>query len=106
MQITDPRFNNTQPVSLSIARYLGNDNLVLRGSLPDGEPWATYTVNMGVALSDDRVALKTWSEGEGATDVLIAAGVIEAEQLGSINNNHVSARIYRLTPAARKELGL
>lgn len=108
--ITDARFNNKFPIRLELHRYAESNNIALCGVLLDPdleEPFTTYTVNMeGHKLPDNCVALKTWSEGVGADEVLTAANIIERDPIDYINNGFIIAPVYRLTELAKAAFGL
>lgn len=110
MQITDPRYNNKFPVRLETDRYVTTDNISIRGVVldPDGfeEPWCSYTTNPDSTLPKHHVCIKTWSEGEGSVQVLLAANIIEGVAIDHIPCGFVVAPVYALTDKAIKELGL
>jgi len=87
------------------AQY-GNGNIAIRLMLPSGAPLMTATVNPSVPLALDEVAVKNWSENEGAEESLIRAGVIEGAPVRTMNLNHVKINIYKLTPDALADLEL
>lgn len=55
-----------------------NKRLAILATSPEGEPVATLTVNMPeIALSEDEIIIKDWSENEGALETLQQARLVE-----------------------------
>lgn len=98
-QIEDPRFGNRDPITIGVGCY-GNNRLAIEGFVETEygmEPFATYSVNVGGGLPGGTVAIKNWSEGEGAEDVLLHAGIIEGEPVTFIPSGFVSIPVYKVT---------
>ena len=58
---------------LEFSRYK-NGNLAVQLKLDDGEPYATLSVNTGLALADNEFVAKTYSENEGLVEQFIESG--------------------------------
>jgi hypothetical protein len=58
---------------LEFSRYQ-NGNLAVQLKLDDGEPYATLSVNTGLALADNEFVAKTYSENEGLVEQFIESG--------------------------------
>ena len=58
---------------LEFSRYK-NGNLAVQLNLDDGEPYATLSVNTGLALPDNEFVAKTYSENEGLVEQFIESG--------------------------------
>ena len=78
-----------------------NGNLAIEAVCPDGEPWGVLTVNPGIALKDDFVCIKDYSEGAGNLRTLEAAGLIETPPVQQIPSGFVQLPVCRLTEKGR-----
>ena len=58
---------------LEFGRY-PNGNLAVQLNLDDGEPYATLSVNTGLALADNEFVAKTYSENEGLVEQFVEKG--------------------------------
>lgn len=65
---------------------------------------ATASVNQGVRLREDLVAIKEWSENTGMTQALIDATVIQPAVKHVFDSGYVQIKVYQLTPEALAEL--
>lgn len=74
-----------------------NGNLAIEAVCRDGEPWGVLTVNPGIALEDDFVCIKDYSEGAGNLKTLEAAGLIETPPVQQIPSGFVQLPVCRLT---------
>ena len=79
-----------------VARYVGNKNLAI--TIFDNEgPVAHCTINTPVKLTDDRIAVKNYSENTGMDNFLIDMGIIEKEPIDHIESNWVNIPVHKLT---------
>lgn len=61
------------------------------------EPWATASVNPGIVIPQDQVALKTWVENDGLVPLLIEANIVEDFILEKIQTCFGITQVHRLT---------
>ena len=66
-------FGNKYEGGLEFGRY-GNGNLAVQLNLDNGEPYATLSVNTGLALADNEFVAKTYSENEGLVEQFVEKG--------------------------------
>jgi hypothetical protein len=60
------------------AYYADPDTIALAANTEDGEPLAAFSVNLhGNPPAHGAIWVKTWSEGEGVAEQLVALGIIE-----------------------------
>lgn len=89
-----------------VSRYNTNNNLYLgiHCFYEDGhsEPVCHCTVNTSTALSDDRIAVKDYSENEGMEDFLIRMGIIECDPIDYIISGCVSIGVFKLTDKGKE----
>lgn len=101
LKIIDDRFGNKEAVDVVFHRYLGSNNVAIRLVCETGEQWCMASVNVpGNPLSDELVAIKTYSENEGIDAILIRAGIIQSEPLRYLACGHAITPIFRLTSEA------
>ena len=87
------RFENCH---FCVARYANNQNLAI--AIFDNEGPVTYcTVNTPVKLTDDRIAVKNYSENTGMDNFLIDMGIIEKEPIDHIESGWVEIPVHKLT---------
>lgn len=88
-------FGQVKQIRLTAGNY-SNGRMALTASDPaTGEPIAKLTVNVPHAnLAPGEILLKDWSENEGASDTLLAAGLIEPTGRGVICGFEL-AEVYR-----------
>ena len=78
-------------------RYCGTNNLALCIVDSNGEQMCVASVNIAdKPLSDDRIAIKNWSENEGVDTLLKKQGVI-GEMVDFAISGFVDIPIYKLT---------
>lgn len=82
-------------VLLVVMRVYPGGSPAITLTLPDGEPFMTASVNLGVGLPDGCIAIKDWSENEGIFDALVNAGIIEDAGY-SLPSGFVEAKIAKL----------
>lgn len=101
----DNRFGTKQQVAVTFHRYSGSNNIAIRlVETESGLPWGIASVNIpGVTLSDDRVAIKNHTEGEGMDSLLIEAGIIEPGPVDFHPSGYVNIPVYQLTKEAHAE---
>ena len=92
------------------ARYVDSGEIALSlvaaatdGDSFEGEPIAKATVNIEHPIPPHCIAVKDYSENDGMVEALVAAGVIESEQVAVHQVGHVVVPIHRLTAAAEAE---
>lgn len=73
--------------------------LVEDGGIFNGMPVATASVNMGVALMPELVAIKSYSDNNGIDNALIDAGII-APELIYAHPAYANFSVYRLSDSA------
>lgn len=98
-KIHDPRFGNEKPVKISTGCY-SSGSLAIAGLVETEygeEPFATYTVNLGGGVPAQHVYVKNWSEGEGAEEILLEAGIIEGEPVMYTQSGFVAIPLYKVT---------
>lgn len=106
-KLQDDRFSPAMALRAEFARY---DNgraavkLVVDGNQGDsfdGEPWSTASVNVPeAALEPWQVVIKDWGENQGMAAILIRSNLIQAQSVGALELNHVTAQIFAFTPQA------
>ena len=80
------------------ACYYGNGNRALRvESLTEG-PICICSVNPGVPVPDDCIAIKDYSENAGMVHTLKQMGIID-RKVDEIPSGFVTIPVYTLTPA-------
>ena len=78
-------------------RYCGTNNLALCIVDSNGEQYCVASVNIAnKPLSDDRIAIKNWSENEGVDTFLKKLGIIGA-MVDFVISGFVDIPIYELT---------
>lgn len=85
--------------TLRVFQYAEPKNWVLRlidEDSPFHEPIATLSVNPTIRLADDEVAIKDWSENEGALASLLSTGWFEEEPVRVILSGHVQIDVIKL----------
>jgi len=87
-------------------RY-GNGNLALEamgaeGTQEEGDPIVRVTVNPGVPVPEDCIAVKNYSENEGMDNLLISLGIIEDTPVARIPSGFVEIPVYRLTESGKE----
>jgi hypothetical protein len=100
IRFVDTRFNLDTLVEVTFERYRSNEICLSLSDAETGEDWATATSAFGVALPENCVAIKNWSENEGMAELLISNGIIEATPVNHIQRGFVSAPVHRLTAEA------
>ncbi len=60
-----------------------------------GEPIATASINLPIALESDEVIIKDYSENEGMVDALVAAGII-GKPLRYVSSGFIEAPVCKL----------
>lgn len=76
-------------------RY-GNGNLALMVESSTEGPICTCTVNPGIEVDDDCIAVKDYSENEGMAETLKEMGVIKGEPVYRIASGWVEIPVYEL----------
>lgn len=74
-----------------------NGNTALRIFSDTEGPMCTVTVNTGVKLPMNQVAIKNWSENGGIESVLKNLDIIESTRIGIIPCGYANAPVYNLT---------
>ena len=74
----------------------GNGNRAISLFTDSGEPYATATVNIPMALNSDEVAIKDYSENIGVLDFLIESNVIEPQAIDYYELPYAIVPIHRL----------
>ena len=101
-------FKGWRCILLPGKRYLQQDRIALQlVDVEDGEPIATASVNIAeedLPMEDNEVFIKNYSENEGMTDALIAAGVISPEVIKTVQTGFVEVSSYLLTEQAYNHL--
>lgn len=87
----------------SINRY-PNGNIALEIWQDDYGPIVRVTVNPGVPLPEDYLAVKDYSENKGMTDFLQRLDIIVDAPVMSIPSGHVWIHVYRLTEFGKEIL--
>lgn len=99
---------NEKVCNLKFEQYADNNNVAImlvkpkRGRMREEEIVTTATVNTDMAIRQDFVAIKGWSENTGIEQTLIDADVICPERLGAIRCGMAVAYVYELTPTAKE----
>lgn len=67
-------------INVMKSHYTNNDSLALISFQEDGEPFATFSTNLGLSghLPKNQFFFKTWSENEGMLEQLEAAGIVRS----------------------------
>jgi len=102
----DTRYENNDSLTLGYAYYAGGGIAIESYVTEDGEPFCRYTVNVGAGLPRGTIAVKNWSENEGAEDVLKENGIIEGEPVTYVPSGYIIIPIYKLTEKFQKYVGL
>ena len=87
------------------ARRYPNGNLAIEMLSEEVGYVMTPTVNAGVRLDDSAVCIKDWSENEGIAEAMKDAGFL-GDLVGTIPCGYCSAKVFAVTDALRKCLGL
>jgi len=74
-----------------------NGNIAISIISENDGPITHCTTNTGMKLSDDRIAVKYWSENEGMEEFLIQMGIIEPDPCDIDINSPMTPDIYKLT---------
>lgn len=61
-----------------------------------GEPLLKASVNPYIEVGKDELAVKNWSENEGAEEALLKAGIITGDPISFVRSGHVMIPIYKL----------
>jgi len=79
-------------------RY-GNGNLALQVESPAEGPICVCSVNPGVPLPDNELAVKDWSENEGMVEELKRQNVIFGDPVRTLNTAYgfVKIKVFALT---------
>lgn len=83
------------------ARYNDNGNLALQVMGEDGIPYCIASVNPGVALPDEVIAVKDYSENKGMVDFLKGEGIL-GELYTIIPSGWVDIPVYYLTESGKE----
>ena len=78
----------------------GNNALMIVETTAKGfevEMYCMCSVNPGVLVPEDCLAVKDYSENEGMVEFLKAEGVIEGDPVGKITSGFVEIPVYALT---------
>jgi hypothetical protein len=102
MQLIDTRYGLNETVVTRFAHYQ-NGQTAIQLATPDGEPWLTATSAVPVSVEPTCVVIKDYSENEGVAELLVQAGVIEAQPIRHVASGFVRMPVYRLTSAALAE---
>ena len=81
-----------EKIRIEKANY-GNGAIALQGWTENGEPFATFSVNVverRELLKENETFMKTWSENEGMLEVLQKAGIV-GPTLFKVPCGHVEA---------------
>lgn len=83
-------------------RY-GNGNLALQVVSPAEGLVCTCSVNPGVPLPDNELAVKDWSENEGMVEELKRQDIISGDPVRTINTEYgfVKIKVFALTDYGR-----
>ena len=96
------RYGGGGMLTLVPVRYT-NGRPGIRAETAGGEPVATLSVNLPYDdMKQDELAVKEWSENEGAADTLINAGIIDPRAHRSVTSGFVQVPVYKLTPLGHK----
>lgn len=79
-----------------------NGNLALQISSTEEGPITTVTVNPGVVISHDQIAIKNWSENEGMDEFLKTLELIEDTPVRFIPSGYVKIPVYNLTESGKE----
>lgn len=79
-----------------------NDNLAIEIWSNEEGPISRVTVNPGIYIDNDRIAIKNYSENEGMVDWLVSEGLIEELPIEHISSGWVKIPIHELTPLGRE----
>ena len=87
-------------------RY-GNGNLALEmmgaeGTPEYGEPICRVTVNPGMVIPEDCIAVKDYGENEGMVDFIVGLDIVEAEPVSFIPSGYVTIPVLRLTESGKE----
>jgi len=97
------QFGHTYDCLFKATRYASNGNLAL--ILVDAETEErilTATVNTDIALPDDRIAVKDYSENAGVADFLKGLGIIQPTEVVSIPSGWVEIPVFELTESGKE----
>lgn len=83
------------------SRYADNGNLALCIENNEEGRIAICTVNPGMPLGDNQIAVKNYSENEGMDDFLKGEGLI-GKLVGTIPSGWVNIPVYELTEKGRE----
>ena len=90
---------NQGKVVAGFAHY-PNGNKAIQLYALDHTPVMRLTVNPGIELKPDEVAIKNYSENEDADSAAINAGLIQPFPRFHIESGMVKIPVYKLTPEA------
>lgn len=98
----DTRYGNTEELELQVHVYAMGEAVALQSVIKEtGEPFARYTLNVGGGLPGGTIAIKNYSEGEGAVEVLQGNGVIQGEPVSFVMSGFVTVPVYEMTEKFR-----
>ena len=86
--------------------YYENGNIAFYIMSQSEGPIIVPTVNPGIKLPPDRIAIKNYSENEGIIDYLISLDMIEHDPVQLIQSGWVEIPIHKLTPTGKEILGI
>lgn len=96
------KYGNYENCSFRASRYSDNGNLALIVESPEEGTIMTVSVNPGLKLGDDVLAVKNYSENEGIDDTLRELGIIHGEPVSVIPSGWVDIPVYKLTEKGRE----
>ena len=96
---------NGETLVIDTTRHYGNGATAVVVATPEGESFATLSVNLpeSASLPPDTFYLKTWSENEDVSKAAIDAGVIEPANpflVPPVRSGFVTARAYTIKEVA------
>ena len=96
------KYGKYENCSFRASRYSDNGNLALVVESPEEGRIMTISVNPGLKLGDDVLAVKNYSENEGVDETLKELGIIHDAPVSRIPSGWVEIPVYKLTEKGRE----
>ena len=98
-------FGKTYTGHFTLGKYCDMANLYIGLELENGDYWDDVSVNLGVPVAEDCIAIRCYNDGEYYIKLFKELGIF-IEELSRLQNGFASFKIIRLDLDKLKEYGV